>query len=89
MLHVERLEGNVSEAEACGQEAVRIARDVQQPWTIAETQRDLGDLYRAIGRNDAAVQAYEAAANAFTRLGSVRRAQEMSVRSEEIRKTQA
>jgi tetratricopeptide (TPR) repeat protein len=58
-------------------EALDVAEALGHPWTTAEVQRDLGRLYRAIGRHQEAASAFTAAEAAFRSLGSTPRADAM------------
>jgi hypothetical protein len=57
-----------------------IAERVRHPWTIGEAQRELGDLFRLVGRDADAQGAFQAAAQAFEKIGAVSRADAMRSR---------
>jgi tetratricopeptide (TPR) repeat protein len=69
--------GAPHEALDLAREALQVAAVLGHPWTTAEIQRDLGRLYRAMGRGGDATAAFRAAEEAFRLLGSVPRAEAM------------
>jgi tetratricopeptide (TPR) repeat protein len=78
---VARASGEPDRAEREATRALAVAERVRHPWTVAEVQRELGELYRAVGRSGDAKKAYQAAAQAFDRLGAASRAEEMRART--------
>jgi tetratricopeptide (TPR) repeat protein len=75
-----RAAGEFDRALELGQRALTIAERVRHPWTVGEAQRELGDLFSVVGREAAARSAFQAAAQAFERIGAVSRAEEMRSR---------
>jgi len=74
---IRQTSGDVAGAIARADEALAVAAALGHPWTTAEIQRDLGRIYRAVGREDDAREAFRAAEQAFRVLGSVPRAEAM------------
>lgn len=81
---VARLRGHADRALDCARQAATIASQVEDPWRIAESQRELGTVFASIGRADDARSAFSAAAEAFERLGAEGRAEQMRERAQEI-----
>lgn len=73
--------GNPEEAEGTGRRALDIASLLAHPWTVAETQRELANLYVRTERTADARGAYVAAAEAFEQLGARTRAHAMRERA--------
>jgi tetratricopeptide (TPR) repeat protein len=69
------------QAADLGRRALAIARRVGHPWTEAEVERELGELYVRLGQGKDAARAFRAAAAAFTRGGSQVRARRMRSRA--------
>jgi tetratricopeptide (TPR) repeat protein len=74
---IHQASGDPDGAIAHAHEALEVAVALGHPWTTAEIQRDLGRIFRAVGRKDEAVTAFSAAEEAFRLLGSVPRAEAM------------
>jgi len=69
--------GDADGAIRLAREALEVAAALGHPWTTAEIQRDIGRIYRDIGREADAVGAFTAAEDAFRQLGSLPRADAM------------
>ncbi len=76
----ERRAGNLPAALDVARRGLSIVQDLRHAWTEAEVQRDLGEVYVALGRREEARTAFLAAAEHFERLGSVSRAEAMRER---------
>jgi tetratricopeptide (TPR) repeat protein len=76
-----RVAGRYDEAEEDARRALTIAERVHHPWTIAEVQRELGELYRLVQRPADAKTAFQAAAQAFDRLGASDRADQVRAKA--------
>ncbi len=74
---ISRTAGEFDRALELGQQTLVIAERVRHPWTIGEAQRELGDLFRLVGRDADAQGAFQAAAQAFEKIGAVSRADDM------------
>ena len=74
---IERLARFPEQAEELGRRALAAAQRVQHPWTVADVQRELGDLYAAMGRNADSARAYREAASSFLKAGSAARAEQL------------
>jgi tetratricopeptide (TPR) repeat protein len=81
---IARMSGEPDRSEQLVEEALDIAARVNDPWRRAEAERDLGELYQAVGRVDDASVAFADAANAFEQLGAVARATHMRKRLSEL-----
>jgi tetratricopeptide (TPR) repeat protein len=79
---IARRSGEFDRAEETGQRSLAVAERVQHPWTMAEAQRELGELYFKIGRAEQARAAFAAAAREFDNLGATSRADEMRQRAD-------
>jgi tetratricopeptide (TPR) repeat protein len=76
-------ERRLDQALALAAEALELAAAVGLPWSVAKVQRDLGEVLSAAGRRSEAARAFEAAAEAFDRLGAGPRADRMRARARE------
>ena len=74
---IERLRGEAGESRRLLEEALDIATHLADPWRQGEIQREVGLLYRSVGRPADAAAAFRAAAEAFERLGAAARAEDM------------
>ncbi len=74
---IERLRGEAQEARRLLEGALAIATRLADPWRQGEIHREVGLLYRSVGRPADAVAAFRGAAEAFGRLGAAGRAAEM------------
>ena len=79
--NLEREAQNYEAAEQLGREALAMATNLAHPWTIAEVQRDLGELYARAGRTTDAARAFQAAAAAYQQLGAQSRAERVRARA--------
>ncbi|MDH4044550.1 MAG: hypothetical protein OEY20_13340 [Gemmatimonadota bacterium] len=79
---IELASRNTTAALRWAREALARATALRHPWTIAEVQRDLARTYRAIGAEQEARTAFDAAAEAFLALGSAPRADAMRLERE-------
>lgn len=77
---ISRAAGEFDRALELGQQTLAIAVRVRHPWTVGEAQRELGELFRLVGRDGDARGAFQAAAQAFEKIGAVSRAEEMRSR---------
>ena len=82
LANVARAEGWDTGAERLAREGLEVATALRHPWTVAEIQRDLGELFDALGRPADAAQRFRAAETAFRQLGSTPRAEAMRERAE-------
>jgi tetratricopeptide (TPR) repeat protein len=82
--NIARAEGRATEAEHLALQGLGVATLLRHPWTVAEIQRDLGDLYVALHRPSDATTCYRAAEAAFQLLGSMPRAAAMRARADRI-----
>jgi tetratricopeptide (TPR) repeat protein len=83
LANIARMEGRPDEAVRVARQALAVALAVGHPWTIAEVQRDLGAAHQALGQRAEASHAFEAAAEAFEKLGATPRADRMRERARE------
>jgi tetratricopeptide (TPR) repeat protein len=81
---IARRSGAFDRAEEVGRRALAIAERVQHPWTMAEVQRELGELYGKTGRAAQAHTAFGAAARGFDSLGATTRAEAMRERADAL-----
>ncbi|MDH3495595.1 MAG: tetratricopeptide repeat protein [Gemmatimonadota bacterium] len=79
---IARATGAHEEAEGLAHRALEVATAVRHPWGIAEIQREIGEMFRALGRHAEAVERFTAAATAFQQLGATPRADRMRERAE-------
>lgn len=81
---IARRSGLFDQAEEVGRRALAIAERVKHPWTAAEAQRELGELYAKTGRGEQARGAFAAAARGFESLGATSRAEDMQRRADAV-----
>jgi len=79
--NLERQSGRLGVAEELGRMALAQALALDHPMSIAEVQRDLGEVLFASGRKSEAVRCWNAAAEGYTRLGAHSRAAQLSDRA--------
>ena len=82
---IARRTGTFDQAEEVGRRALAIAERVQHPWTVAEAQRELGELYGKTGRAAQARTAFAAAARGFDSLGATTRAEARRERADALK----
>ena len=74
---VHRLRHEQDDATKFVESSVGIAARLEHPWTLAEVQREAGEVYLASGRREQAVTSFRVSASAFDRVGATRRSREM------------
>lgn len=79
--NLEREARSYERAEQLERQALALATSLPHPWTVAEVQRDLGELYQRAGRPSDAARAFEAAAAAYQQLGAGSRAERVRARA--------
>jgi tetratricopeptide (TPR) repeat protein len=78
-------EGEFDEGVRLALAAVDSAEGIGNPWMVARTRQQLASTLFALHREAEAAEAYSAAATAFDRLGSDRRAETMRVLAARLR----
>ncbi|MBI4503568.1 MAG: tetratricopeptide repeat protein [Gemmatimonadetes bacterium] len=81
LCNLERRAGRVAESERMGRAALDLATTLAHPWSVAEVQRDLGELFAVTGRGSEAAACWTEAAAGFQKLGAHSRADEMRQRA--------
>jgi tetratricopeptide (TPR) repeat protein len=84
LCNLERRSGSSDDALRFGREALDTVTWLKHPWATAEVQRDLGELYRELGRPSDAASAFRAAEAAFLQVGARTRAGQMEKKREEL-----
>jgi len=83
--NVERKAGDYVEAARHGEEALTAAERLGHPWALAETARDLGELFVELGDRDRSAPLFDRAALSYENLGATGRAERMRERAAAIR----
>src|SRR6185503_15433667 len=78
--NLERRAGRLETAIERGRAALELATTLAHPLSVAEVQRDLGEIYLAAGRKDEAARSLDQAADGFARLGVVFRSAQLHER---------
>jgi tetratricopeptide (TPR) repeat protein len=82
--NLERRAGRLEAAETSGRAALDLAIRLGHPLSVAEAQRDLGELLLATGRTSEAQRYWQSAAENFRKLGAALRAEALEQRAESI-----
>lgn len=86
LANVARLTGQYESAIGSLREALSVAEETENPWSLAKIRRDQGEVYADMGKPTLAAAAFDQAADQFLKLGSIPRAEAVRHRAAQNRK---